>query len=432
VEAQMTDDDVAVVGAGLAGLSMAVALARTGRPSTVYEQADELAEVGAGIQLSPNGTRLLRRLGVDPWLAGSAVRPVAIEMRRWRSGRLLARTELGRACEERYGAPYLTMHRADLHRALVERTRATVGQDRLRLGHRCLAAAEFVDRVDLTFAGPTGRDARQTTDPRHTVGVRLAIGADGVRSVVRDHLVDDQPAFTGVTVYRGLVPADRVPALATPPRVIIWLGPGQHCVCYPVSGGRLLNLVATMPADTWRGESWTAQGDPAQLAAAYARWHPRVRDLLASADPVTRWALHDRAQPPWWSTDRITLVGDAAHPMLPFGAHGAGQALEDAVTLAGCLHTLAGQGRRDGYAGALRRYESLRRPRIERVGQAVRGYARDHHIADGDPQRERDAAMPAARRLAEQDWLYGYDPEHATVDSPGCPLAASGQPTGDR
>ncbi|MEV6964601.1 FAD-dependent monooxygenase [Hamadaea sp. NPDC051192] len=371
---------VGIVGAGVAGLALAAALRRRGIGHRVYEQAPAFGEVGAGIQLAPNATRLLDRLGLGPALAAVAVRPAAIEMRAWDSGEVLGRTELGESCVAQYGAPYLTMHRADLHRVLA----ALVDPRSIVLGARIDKIAEDADGVGLAYA-----DGRQDR-------VAVLVGADGVRSAVRAGLHPDQPRYSGHTIYRGLVPADAAPWLAEAPRVVLWLGPGKHAVAYPVSGGRQISFGATFPTPTHDGgESWSAPADPAAVLAAYEGWHPDLRDLLAQADRVSRWALHDRDPIPTWSTARITLAGDAAHPMLPFVAQGANQAIEDAFTLARQLAHVR-------VSTALARYEHARKTRTERVQSISRGNATALH--DGsrpDPEQQR----------AQQQWLYGFDAE---------------------
>jgi salicylate hydroxylase len=318
-----------------------------------------------------------------------AVRPEAIEMRRWRSNDALARTGLGATCETMFGAPYYTLHRADLHLAL----RELVGR-RLMLGRRCVGLAETEGDVWIRFA-----DGSQAT-------ADLVVGADGIRSTVRTALAPDLPKWTGMTVYRGLIRSSRLPHRHIRPEVVIWLGPGQHCVSYPVPGW--LSFVATAPAGCSRAESWTARAGVAEVVRAYTGWHDEVRRMLGAADSVTRWALHERDALPRWSTRRVTLLGDAAHAMLPFGAQGASQAVEDAAALATCLDGVA----TEQVPRALGRYERARRPRVERVAATVRGHARDHHLPDGEEQRWRDQTLTEFR-LKQQEWLYGYDAEAA-------------------
>ena len=378
--------NVAVVGAGIAGLTTAAALARAGIPCQVYEQAAVLGEVGAGVQLAPNATRLLRRLG-ETRLGERAVTPAAIEMRRWQDGGVLARTVLGQACVDRFGAPYYTFHRADLHRCLLDLMPAGT----VVLGRKCAGVRETPDGAELRFADG------------ETVAADLVIGADGIHSAVRRLLATDHPRFSGEAIYRGLVPADRVPHLVAEPKVMLWVGPGRHCVSYPVAGGELVNFVATTPVtDGWQTESWIAPGRMADLLAGFAGWHDEIQTLLSGADAVTKWALHDREPLERWSGERVTLVGDAAHPMLPFAAQGANQAVEDAFVLAECLR----HADRDTVPAALRRYESLRVPRTTDVQRRSRANQRQFNLTD-EERRPDDGEANLAGLAA----LYGYDAE---------------------
>ena len=390
----MTQDlRIAVVGGGIAGLTLAAALLRLGLRCQVYERAPQLHEVGAGIQLSPNAVRPLRALGLGGRLEAVAVRPAGIEMRRWNTGALLIRTPLGEQCEALYGAPYYTAHRADLHRGLLDLLPPGI----VRLGMHCVGLTDRVDGVELSF------------DDGSAATADVVIGADGIHSVIREALVADEPRFSGQAVYRGLAPADRLPHLVREPKVTIWLGPGQHIVCYPISGGRLVSFVATTPAGQWRDESWTTLGRVEDVVASYTAWNDDVWQVLTAADSVTRWALHDRDTIEDWSRGRVTLLGDAAHPMLPFGAQGANQAIEDAVALAACLATAT----RDSVPVALKRYADVRAPRTELVHRTVRANARNHHFADGEDQQDRDRNMTDRWGLESMAWLYGYDAELA-------------------
>jgi salicylate hydroxylase len=393
---------VAVVGAGIAGLTVAAALARAGIRAELFEQAGELSEVGAGLQLSPNATRLLSRLGLAGHLEEVATRPEAVEMRRWDTGELLMSSELGAECEARYGAAYYAVHRADLLRGL----RELVPEQQIHLAARCTGLSEHTRGVELRFEDGTAATAE------------VVIGADGIHSVVRDLLASDQPRFSGQTVYRGLVPGGSLPDLVATPKVTIWLGPGQHCVHYPISGGKLISFAATTPVADWRGESWTAPARVEAVVSAYAAWHHELTSVLTAADAVTRWALHDRDPTPRWSTGRVTLVGDAAHPMLPFGAQGAAQAVEDAVALAACLRTAAagpGAPSPSAIAAALTRYERVRRGRTDTVQRTMRENAKNHHYSDGAHQQRRDQDMVQQWSLGGHAWLYGYDAESAVA-----------------
>lgn len=377
---------IAVIGAGIGGLTLAAALARLGIGCRVFERAEQPAEAGAGVQLAPNAVRLLRRLGLSDSLRQHGVRPLSRDLLRWDDGRTLARTELGEECEKRFGAPYVTVHRADLHRALRDLAGAVV-----RTGHRLTGLTEGPGAVELRFADGSEHRAE------------LVVGADGIRSVVREHLAADAPVFSGRRIYRGLVPVERVPELAEP-RVRVWLGPGRHCVCYPVSGGRLISFAATTGGTARPGESWTAIGDQDEVAGAYRDWHPAVTRLLGAGGGIGCWALHDREPLARWSSDALTLLGDAAHPMLPFAAQGANQAIEDAFALAATLAMSRGD-----VPEALRRYQEQRIPRTQRLQQAARSTAVGSHLPDGPLQRARDAELARGSALDGLHWVYGHD-----------------------
>lgn len=382
---------IAIAGAGIAGLTAAAALSRAGLQCRVFEQARVLGEVGAGIQLAPNAAGPLHRLGLAHHLQAIGVRPRAIEMRRWDDNTVLGRTRL-EECEGLFGAPYYTLHRADLHRGLL----SLLPEGILHLGRRLTGINEHARGATLHFAD----GSRILAD--------VVAGADGIHSVVRESLSTDRPRFSGESIYRGLVPSAHLPRLMDEPTVVLWLGPGQHCVSYPIRRGNLYSLGATTPADDWRAESWTAEGHTEDLAARYAGWNQRVRELTAAPDKVSRWALYDRDPIDRWSSHRITLVGDAAHPMLPFMAQGANQAVEDAVALAACLRDAPPQR----YGEALQRYERVRKARADELHRVSRDNTTTLHLPDGDRQRRRDAALAANSGLASQEWVYSYDAEH--------------------
>jgi salicylate hydroxylase len=385
---------IAVVGAGIAGLTIATALARNGLRCHVFEQASQLGEVGAGLQLAPNATRLLHRLGLKEQLRAVAVRPCAFEMRRWDDNSVLCRTPLGEQCEQYFGAPYYTVHRADLHRCLLERLPPGI----VHSGLHCTGVRELQSDVQLQFAD--GSSARAD----------LVVGADGIHSRVRTLLVHDEPRYSGQAIYRALVPAARVPFLLEEPKVVLWLGPGKHCVSYPVSAGNQVNVAATVPEPHWGAESWSAHGRTEDLAEAYGDWNAEVCVLTSAPETVSHWALHDRDSASRWSSNRIILIGDAAHPMLPFFAQGANQAIEDAVTLAACLRDV---DHPDGIAPVLTRWQAVRAPRTSKVHRISRANTTALHLPDGDAQRRRDQTLAAGARLADQIWIYGYDAEAA-------------------
>lgn len=340
---------VAVAGAGIGGLAAAAALRRAGFDPQVYEQAPVLSEVGAGLHLAPNGSRLLHRLGLAGRLREVAVRPQTLQVRLWDSGRTVAAQPMGAAWEAEFGAPHYTLHRADLHRILADQVPA----GSVHLGLRCTGFAEDADGVRIDFADGTSRRAD------------VLVGADGVHSVVRRALAgDERPVFAGTAAVRGVVPAELVPDLSAE-HMYIWTGPDARVLACPVRAGREMSFVAVVPDTGTAGDSWSRRADPADLAAAFADWDPAVRRLLAAATGAGHWSLFDREPLARWSTARTTLLGDAAHPMLPHYGQGASQAFEDAVVLASCL---AGRGEGpEGVAGALARYQELRLEHTSRV-----------------------------------------------------------------
>jgi salicylate hydroxylase len=382
---------VAVIGGGIGGLAAALALRRAGLDAQVYEQAPALAEVGAGIQISPNASRLLRRLGLSDALDRRGVRPVAVHQRRWQDGRTLQRAPLGAAVEAAFGAPYYHFHRADLLASLAGALPAGV----VHLGHRLASFVDHGDRVEATFDN----------------GVRIAadalVGADGIHSTVRAALFGpERPRFTGCIAYRGLVPAERVAHLGVEVVSGNWMGPGGHFVHYFVAGGRLLNFVAVNERETWTRESWTDRGRVDDALALFEGWHPQVRAIIGAVDETFIWALFDRLPLARWSVGRVTLLGDACHAMLPFMAQGAAQAIEDGATLTACLLEADAD-----IASAFRRYETLRRPRATRLQEMSRANKTRYHLPDGPAQEARDAEMAANgdRSLPAIRWLYAHD-----------------------
>ncbi len=386
---------IAIVGAGLGGLATALFLRRAGLDATVYEQAQELRELGAGIVVAPNMVRVLDALGLAHELPGFAVRlETAWEFRRWQDGRVLFAQPMDEACERLYGAHCYVAHRADLLALLLHALPPRL----LRLDHRCSALHAHDDAVELSFGHRDGTTTRVTAD--------VVIGADGIHSGVQPAVAPQVEArFSGLCAFRCLVPAEAAPAMALRPVQSLWLGPGRHFVHYPISGGRLVNVVAIVPAGDWRLESWTADGDIADLSAEFAGWDERVQQLIVSASSTKRWALYDRNPLDRWTLGRVTLLGDAAHAMLPFFAQGAAQALEDAYVLAACLqradHASAPQ--------ALQRYEATRRPRASRVQVMSRGRELRNHLPDGPEQAQRDAELANGDPLQQSAWLYGHD-----------------------
>jgi salicylate hydroxylase len=381
-----------VIGAGIGGLTAALSLRRAGFDVEVYEQSPELTEIGGGINMGPNAARILYRLGLGEGLDRDAVRPIGMHQRRWDDGRTLQKAGLNPQCEAIYGAPHLTVHRADLLAIIA----AGLPAERIHLGHRLVGLADRGDHTEAWFEN----------------GVRIRpdilVGADGIHSVVREALFGaEAPEFAGCVAYRGLVPSERVADLGLERGNQSWLGPGAHLVHYFVSGGRLLNFVGWTEHHSWNREDWTDRATIARALAAFEGWHPQIRTIVERAETCFIWALFDRDPLPRWSAGRTTLLGDACHPMYPFMAQGAAQSIEDGACLAACL---AAAGDADP-AQALLRYERIRLPRVTRLQQMSRANKIRYHMPDGPDQVARDALMVATRERAPESmqWLFGHD-----------------------
>jgi salicylate hydroxylase len=364
---------VAVVGGGIGGLTAALALRRAGLDVAVYEQASALGEIGAGITVQPNGVRVLDRLGLAPRLAEVGA-DLARSATYYADGTLVA--------EE--ASTGLGLHRADLMAILLERLPAEV----LHLGKRCVAFDQDHDHASVRFADGTVARAD------------VVVAADGIHSVLQQHVTDRaEPLFSGLMAYRGLVPADRFPDWPAG-QVKTWYGHDRSIRFYPVRAGELINCVAAVPADEQMRESWSATGDPHALRAEFGDgWDPAVHNMLAQVGTTFRWGLYDREPLLRWSDGRLTLLGDAAHPMLPHLGQGANQAMEDALALAALLRDVdPGQ-----VPPALYRYQILRLHRTARFQQLARLNAAPlSRNATG--QRHRAANL-------RQSWVYDYDVE---------------------
>lgn len=382
---------IAIAGGGLGGLAAALFLRRAGIEAEVYEQATELQEAGAGIVVAPNMVRPLRELGLAGRLPEFAVRlEAAWEFRRWQDGRVLSVQPMGETCERLYGAHCYVAHRADLLQLL----RSGLPEGAVHLDHRLASFSQDASGVTLRFASRAGGGS--------TVRADALIGADGIHSLVREAIAPGiESRFSGLCAFRCLVPADKAPDMAHRPVQTLWLGPGRHFVHYPISGGRLVNLVAIVPAGDWRSESWTAPGEIEDMEREFEGWDERVLQLLRSASVTRRWAMYDRSPLERWTEGRVTLLGDAAHAMLPFFAQGAAQAIEDAAVLASCL-------RSGDVPEALLRYEALRRPRASKVQLMSRGREIRNHLPDGPEQERRDQELGGDSPLEQSAWLYGH------------------------
>jgi salicylate hydroxylase len=390
---------VIVAGAGIGGLTAAIALARAGMRVTVLEQAEKLEETGAGLQLSPNASRVLIALGLRERLETAVVAPKAIRVMAGGSGREIVRIPLGDDVEQRYGAPYWSVHRGDLQLALAELAQKELDV-KINLGVHVEDFAAHVKGVSVL-----GKRGTQVLDER---GIAL-IGADGIWSSIAGRLREQQPPISRRrTAWRALIAADAAPAEFREPLVHLWLGNEAHLVHYPVKAGSLINIVAIVH-DEWNESGWSAAGDPAEILRHFARWSwsEKARALIARPDRWLKWALYDRNTPFRGGKVPVTLIGDAAHPMLPFLAQGAGMAIEDAAVLADMLGKYL-----DDPSDALRAYEGARWHRTMRAQQAARRQARIYGLS-GPEAFVRNLAMRAMggeKLRARYDWLYSWRP----------------------
>ena len=374
---------VAVVGGGIGGLFTAHALMAADIPVTVYEQAPQLGEVGAGVYLTPNSVRQLDRVGLGEAVrrAGAPVGPESMYHRA--DGRPIAPVQV----TDSSGNPAYGMHRADLITLLAE----TLPADVVRTGHRCSGITQDADSVRLTFDG--GEEAH--TD--------IVVAADGIHSILRSEVAPPSaPVFSGSVAYRGTLPATALPTWPTD-RWLMWLGTGKHFLVFPLRGGQLINYVGFVPADEEMRESWSAPGNPDQLRAEFAGWDEAVEGLLDQVRHTFRWGLYDRDPMPTWTRGRLTLLGDAAHPMLPHLGQGANQSIEDGIALA---TVLAGADRATAPA-ALPAYERLRRERVASVQDAARVNGLRYDSSSHSDLGLRDAELSAHAEFRR--WLYDYD-----------------------
>lgn len=401
----MTPPSVAVVGAGIGGLTAALALSQAGLPVTLVERRTGFSEVGAGLQLSPNASRILIDLGLGPALARRAAEPARVVVRAVASGREIAGVALGPYMRERFGAPYWVIHRADLQTILLDAVRARPGV-RLVMGRT-------VDALESDAAGVTLRLARES-GARETLRVDLAVGADGVwskaRRVVEGPTGAAAPEYQGYVAWRATIARSAAPKALAGDETGLWLGRRAHVVHYPIAGGRDINIVVVLRRAE-PVEGWATPGDAAELRAAFGRAAAPLAALLGQADRWLLWSLFDRPTRRM-ARERIALLGDAAHPVLPFLAQGAALAVEDAACLARRLAPVlqAGAPGGDGLADALAGYDRERLPRVLRVQKAARANGRIYH-ASGVVALGRDLAMGRMGPNGLTDryaWLYGW------------------------
>ena len=381
-------------------MTASLALAAKGCRVLIIETAERLEGVGAGLQLSPNATRVLIELGLHARLSVRALAPEAVSIMSARHGGEICRIPLGETAALRAGAPYWVVHRADLQAALQAHVNDSPDIE-LRLGCQFEDVTSHVK--GLTVVQRSG-NARQ-----QELAVAL-IGADGIWSAVRHHLFPEvQPQFSGLIAWRGTLDATALPREYTSPRVQLWMGPRAHLVAYPISGGRRINVVAIVPG-TWNRPGWSAPGEANEVKAAFSRqWPATARMLIGAVEEWRRWALFTVPDIGDWSDGAIALLGDAAHAMLPFAAQGAGMAIEDAAVLAKALSDSSGDNTA-GIPAALKRYGRQRRDRVLRVQRAARRSGQIYHLT-GPLALARDLAIKSLgprRMLARQDWIYDW------------------------
>ncbi len=370
----MTGISIGIAGGGVGGLAAAIALKAQGHDVTVFEQAKGFSRVGADINLTPNVVRAIDGLGAGAAVRRLGARPTFRISRDWDTGQETSRLGMGDVAEQQYGAPQITIHRADILAALAEQF--PIGQ--IRFAHRIRTLTQDARGVELVF------------DDGHAEHFDVVIGADGIHSRVRSALFGDEyPRFTGVVSFRSVVPTERVKNVPEIEAFTKWWGPNpqSQIVTFPLNQGRETFIFATTGQTSWTEESWTSEGDVNELRGFYKDFHPDARALLDACDTTLKSALYEREPLPRWSVGTVTLLGDACHPMLPFMAQGAGMAIEDAVVLG---RSLAGVSTRAGAEQALKTYENARRERTAQIQIGSRG-------------------NQWMKTQGNADWVYGYD-----------------------
>lgn len=388
---------IVVAGAGIGGLTTALALAARGFRVIVLERTAKLEEAGAGLQLSPNASRVLIELGLEPLLAPHVIAPDSISIMTARTAKEIGRVPLGDAAALRYGAPYWIVRRADLQSALLARVTSHPDID-LRLG------AQFED----VAVYPKGVTVVQRSGSARQQEPALAlIGADGVWSSVRHQIFPEaQPQFTGSIAWRGTVDASQLPRGFVTQRVQLWMGTNAHLVAYPMSGGKRINMVAIV-SGKWNRPGWSEPGDVVEIANHFAdpHWPIAARMMIGAVDSWRKWALFAMRDGGVWNKGPIALLGDASHAMLPFAAQGAGMAIEDAAVIAKCL-----DASRANPTAAFTQYASQRAARVGRVQRTARKNGQTYHLGGpvGFARDQVIRVLGGSRLLSRQDWIYDW------------------------
>lgn len=392
---------VLIAGGGIGGLTAALALLRRGFDVSVFEQAKELKEIGAGVQLGPNGVRVLYELGLEEQARRLGVDAQAKEVRVWNTGKTWPLFNLGQESMSRYGVPYLMMHRADLHSMLLAATRE-IKPDACVVDSRVSGFEQDAHGVVLILE-----------DGRRIRGDVL-VGADGLHSATRKALFGpDSPKFTGGCCWRGIIDTESLPEHLRRPVGVNWVGPSGHVILYPVRAGRLLNFVGHIERDDWAGESWTEEGRVEDLRADYAGWHDDIQTIVGHIGIPYKWALFLREPLECWSRGRVTLLGDACHATLPYLAQGANMAIEDGMVLARALDEF------DDAPEALRRYEAARKERatcIVTKSSENLGRFHNHALLDPDAADDYVASEWAPDKIRDRyEWILSYDAVHVPL-----------------
>jgi len=392
----MSMPKVIIVGGGIGGLSAALSLLKRGVDVEVYEQAAELREVGAGIQVSSNGTRVLYALGLEEALKQVQVLPSKRVIRHWQTGETWNWFDLGAVTRERYGTPHVMLHRGDLHGLLVNAVQA-IKQGAFHLNMRAISVAQTPEQAEVTF-----ENGGKAAAP-------FVIGADGIHSRVRAELFGaGKPEFTGCVAWRGLVPMEKLPPHLQAMQGVNWLGPKGHVLHYPVRRGEIMNFISFVERDDWQVESWVTQGTTGELANDFRGWHDDVHEMISRIETPYKWALMVRGPMPAWSQGRITLLGDACHPTLPFLGQGGVMSIEDGYIVAACLAKYF-----DDPSTAFARYEEIRRERTASVvkkSHENRRSAFSPALANDNAVATEIAREWQQERVRERmEWLYAYD-----------------------